>query len=491
MGFSGLNPEVLRELAASSDLVLRGVNDLARRAASIVSDHQLEECAGRLWAQFDEVHDELSALSRLSLRKATDMEQAASAGFGTALAARIVEGWDGAESDLPPGFLGLFAELLYIRRAINAGDDDEMAAWELAAVVARLSEMDADERAWVLSQLTDTELARLFHNVNSSEGFWVWPWGVEQREEFYELLECLPDDEAVRFALADVRTQVNDPEAQEALESLLASDGYRACSPDQKVALLSQARNYPNAKAIYNLERLAAKDWVRRDFDLEDFQRSAKLVAFLSHYPDGDQEIIDNTLDVLLAEDSPYRFDWWVPEEWDGVDAITLNGAIHFNQGLLDPGNMGVLESIPVDPDDHTSPDLESFLDDIVSTTVHETNHLVNPAEPGPTYRYFMEEYRAYYVAFMARHGRRPTRAEMQDTLILVLAGYRNIERALEDPVEGARIAAFVNQVLGTDQQPEDLVDYLVDTGVADGDEPAPVPVSVDGGPNNIDNSPS
>lgn len=89
----------------------------------------------------------------------------------------------------------------------------------------------------------------------------------------------------------------------------------------------------------------------------------------------------------------------------------------------------------------------------LLISVAHEVNHIVNNDSVAPTAEYFFEEYRAYYVGFVAENGRPPTRDEIVDRvrgLITATTGaYGRIGQALADPTEGPIMVAFLQQVLG------------------------------------------
>lgn len=470
MGFVGLDPDIMRELAARSDLVSRQAVDIAKRLANIISEHQLEDHAGGLSKQLDEVTGGMSSLADLSARKAAEMELAASGALGI------------GDAGSPAGYArigwpGRFVALLEIQRRIRAGGD-EMSVLEAIAVLGKLRELDPADREWVLSRLTDEEIETLFRALHASNG-WI---GDLMLQVLYDYIDELPPEEQVRFTQADVRSQITDPAARAAFDSMVASDGYAKATVDQQITLLSQARNYPNANSIHNLERLAAKDWAR-DFSLDDFQRSAKLIAFMSDCPEGDQEIINNTLDVFLDPDSDFRMTWTLMLNNVSGVADPVNGVFMLNVEYVEPGNGKLEDELP------SWADMDFIMDDVVRTTVHEVNHLLTPISAPQTFDRFMAEYRASYVDFVAGHGRPPTRAEMQGDIKKLLGNYDSLDRVTEDPVEGQKIADFLSEMFGVEVAPEDLLETIKAGGVVGRDELAPEPVSVDGGPNNLDNS--
>jgi hypothetical protein len=84
----------------------------------------------------------------------------------------------------------------------------------------------------------------------------------------------------------------SDTKLGSAIRSLLSDPDFGSLKPpEEKTAVLSQVANYPDARAINNINRMLAKDWFR-DQDLDNKQRSLKTIADLSSHQ-GDRTIID------------------------------------------------------------------------------------------------------------------------------------------------------------------------------------------------------
>ena len=87
-----------------------------------------------------------------------------------------------------------------------------------------------------------------------------------------------------------------DPAYAANVQKLVADPKFDALKPEEKTAVLSQVKNYPDAKAVENYQKLIQKDWFK-DQDLGDKQRSLKLVGRLSTHTTGDQTVLQNTLE--------------------------------------------------------------------------------------------------------------------------------------------------------------------------------------------------
>lgn len=250
------------------------------------------------------------------------------------------------------------------------------------------------------------------------------------------------DQSLVRQAL--LRSDTGDLQVAANLKSLIQSEAFGKLDADEQTAVLSQARNYPDARSIANLERLAGKDWFQ-DFDLGDTQRAAKMVAFLSQYDEGNREIIDNTLELFLAEDAPYTFDFTATRGYGSASGthfkinpahITAdNGMVDMSERSADRGELRV----------------------IGHTVAHEVSHLRN--EDGKRNRDTVEdfhvEYRAFYVGVMAQHDREPTVADVIDRLSIFVnrdGAYDHMSDILDrGDADAQDIVDYVNHILGRD----------------------------------------
>ncbi len=274
--------------------------------------------------------------------------------------------------------------------------------------------------------------------------------------------------EAIKLSKLDIGLLVNTTK-------LIGDPKFQSLNAQEKTAVLSQVKNYPNAKSVENLQKLLQKDWFT-SFSLADKQRSVKMVAFLSQHSAGDQTVINNTLDKFLAPGAPYSFDWNRAGSAYGSASGTN---FHFNRRYLPAGNNKV---------DTSNGDT---LHMVTHTVAHEVNHLVNNDRVSSSYRYFMAEYRAFYVGFKAENGRAPTRNEVIDRVQYLLTStsgaYDYIRRALADGTEGPKIVAFMKKVLGRNNVTQANAGSL---GVTHGNRAAPAPEKVDNtDPNNTNNS--
>lgn len=309
----------------------------------------------------------------------------------------------------------------------------------------------------------------------------------------------------------------DDPRAQRAFGELVTSSDYRSLSPEARVAVLNQARNYPDARSIHNLQRLCGRDWFR-GASLEDQQRFAKVIAFASQYEDGDARILGNTLDRILGDDD-FKLEWYdfEPEVVNGKTVTKsaeqrldydwlIFGA--YDRTKLDRGRVPAGNG-PIDASDKDQVAMA------VETLAHETNHHVNHdvRELGTngSYRDFVGEYRAWYVGYQAAHGHPPSVEEAYDRARGLLGvtggGYGPIGDTFRDVHSGdaKRMVAFLARLMGLDPATatrEQVLDpsniRILDASVASGLPPevvdpstaaAPPPETADADdPGNLDN---
>src|SRR5262245_56684303 len=129
-------------------------------------------------------------------------------------------------------------------------------------------------------------------------------------------LSKLPVEEQ-RMLLQAFDSAADRTKFADALKSLLRSPNFDILVPDAKTAVVNQIKNYPDDRSVRNIERMLAKDWLRGQA-LEDKQRSLKTIAYLSQHDKGSREVIDNTLDRLLAPGSDLKLRWADLEDADG-----------------------------------------------------------------------------------------------------------------------------------------------------------------------------
>lgn len=244
------------------------------------------------------------------------------------------------------------------------------------------------------------------------------------------------------LAMEGLRGAGANPRYAASLQTLIADPKFQALSADAKTAVLSQAKNYPDARATDNFRLALQKDWFGTQ-SLADQQRSLKLIGRLSTYDSGDRTIIDNTLNRFLSPSSDYKLVW--KEYSDPAGSVTYgsarDGTLWLNRSIVADGNARMVEN---DTTNHLA----------LSTTPHEVNHNINGDEVTNTFHYFEAEYRAWYVGFQAEHGRPPTSAEALDQRIewqfnTVNQYGRTAAEAMKDPAEAAKFYDFLSRLSG------------------------------------------
>jgi len=233
-----------------------------------------------------------------------------------------------------------------------------------------------------------------------------------------------------------------DPAYAANLKKLIEDPKFKTLKPAEKTAVLSQTRNYADAGAVANIERLLHKDWFRGE-SLDNKQRSLKTIGRLSQYPMGDRKVIDNTLDKLLGANSPIKLEWKkYPVEKDGTTFGDMgDNVLRLNKAKIPAGN----DSLPENDDtNHLALD----------TVPHEVNHHLNNDKVASTFHYFEAEYRAWYVGFKAEHGRVPNSQEAMEQRISWQLDPKSFYGkyaavALKNPKEAQKFYHFLESVTG------------------------------------------
>jgi len=248
----------------------------------------------------------------------------------------------------------------------------------------------------------------------------------------------------------NVHDGLNDPAAVAAFDKLVRSDDFKHLKPDTRVAVLSQVKNYPDDRSIENLEHLTGRSWFQ-DASLGDQQRSAKIIAFASQDPTGDATITNNALHSVLTNDhlnvqwgEPSTAGNGGPDKFLGLFWETGGSTINLRRDYIPDGN-GSLDGNPS----------AKFMSEYV--LAHEANHVLNRDEVGQSYRYFMAEYRAWYVGYEASNGRPPSQQECFDQAQSLVKSttdpYGEIHNAFTNmgSDESNKIVRFMARIIGAD----------------------------------------
>ena len=282
------------------------------------------------------------------------------------------------------------------------------------------------------------------------------PLTQEKISNALDLLSSMKDlSPAVRKGALDGLMAAHcDPAYARSFKKLLDDPAFKRLPDAVKTAVTSQAGNYPDAHTVGNLERLLHKDWFQTQ-QLDDMQRSLKTIARFSHNPQGNRQVIDNTLDKLLAPDSTFKLEWKSLKSKGGTlygeaddDVLTLN------RDLVNAGNDKMIEN---SRSNHLA----------LNTVAHEVNHLVNDDKVADTFDYFNAEYRAWVVGFQAEHNRLPTNAEAMGRIRTQFNHdpYKeSTDGALRNPAEAQKLFDFVKSVTGLDVNAHNVRHIVNDT---------------------------
>ncbi len=285
-----------------------------------------------------------------------------------------------------------------------------------------------------------------------------------------------PAAKETNLFLSAVATAKNKSATAIEMRNLLNAPAFAKAAPDVREALLTQCKNFPNDNSVKNLRHLTSATWFK-NMEINDKQRAAKSIAYLAEVaittPGSAQEaIINNTMARLLSDSIPLAF-VDVDDDFGGITigyAVPGQKGICINRALIPAGNglfpkknyyarRAALDTIP-----------------------HEVSHQVNGDNNSPNYRYFQAEYRAWYVGYVAEHGKPPTNQLAFERCVDLINLYPNIHEALFDKAEErAKMVAFMNQMVGLkDPHPEtrdELLSFLgKDVKNAKGESPIPDP---------------
>ncbi len=263
-----------------------------------------------------------------------------------------------------------------------------------------------------------------------------------------------------------------DPKRLDQAAALLASPMWSAFSGNRtqllglrtalQGAILAQAEHFREANTAADLARMSRTRWFSVLLP-EDQMRAAKLVAYASStLPRAtalQAEILKNTLDALLAapESVELRFDDMAPVDLGHREpprTVVLNRAVL-------SGDASVIESAGL-----TYSQAEHLA---VATVAHEVNHLINEVPWGQTFATFQDEYRAWFVGFIAQMGRFPNREEALGRCRSLFQNYVDIAAARTHKDEAEKIIVFM-QKFGDVEQTEDGWKLM------DPEGPAPLP---------------
>jgi hypothetical protein len=236
--------------------------------------------------------------------------------------------------------------------------------------------------------------------------------------------------------------------------------------PKTRSSMLSQLEHFPSLATGRYFVELARTPWFR-EMSPEDRVRSAKIIAFASSAISGStfedlgvsqRKIIENSVESLVGP-TP-RFDLVLRDLPFDEHETVAGQAVH-------PRTL-ILNRLAIPADDRPIAGVKQEHVALM-TLVHEVNHLANQIPEGPTYASFQDEYRAWFVAFVAFMSRMPTRIEGLTRVKELFANpsYADIQQALDGGGdEAAKIVAFMRG-FGRDLDTRDrIAAYQPDTNL-------------------------
>lgn len=279
----------------------------------------------------------------------------------------------------------------------------------------------------------------------------------------------------------------NDAAAMQALGALVGDPALQGCDAGTRRCVLAQAATFPEAEPLSALRRLPQAGWFG-PLGADDRARATRIMAFTGHIEHTaknaqQRTIIHNSLDKLLPPAATFSLAF--RDEAPHADGSRVlgwggGGVVTFNSHFIGAGTSGIEDS-------------EATRDLVVDTVAHEVNHNANHDAVAPTFRYFMGEYGAWRVGFIAGHGREPTRGECYDRAVFLLTrtdgAYDSIRHARVDlgpdgkpSAEGQQVIAFMNQFTDRALDVHDAasVNACVGLSVSRGDATGPAPVGRD-----------
>lgn len=256
-----------------------------------------------------------------------------------------------------------------------------------------------------------------------------------------------------------------------------------ALPPALQQAVLRQLELHAARRVARDLVRMLQARWWPA-LPPDDQIRAARVVAHVSARAGGmpheepepcARTILDNTLDSILPPHGSLELRFDDLPRHEGVLVA----------GLCRPPHTVVLSRGAIASSDARLGDGDPLeLRVGLATLVHEVNHLHNLTPVGPTYEAFADEYRAWWVDFVAHVGRWPRRLEALARCqeLLGSPAYAELGQALHDGSEhGARIVDFMRG-FGPVARPCDV------RGMQAQDELGPAPLPRPRG--NLDNAP-
>lgn len=259
-------------------------------------------------------------------------------------------------------------------------------------------------------------------------------------------------------------------------------------APRVSQALSACAASYGTEGVNNRLSSMLKTRWFRR-LRKDDQIRATKAIA---HFASMERDATDpfhrtlmtNTMDHVLNPSGRIRLRF-------GLEFSSASGTAGLRTITLKRSSISA-DPIPL----KNEPDLSAMLSAFrvaIDTLTHEVNHLRNPALVAPTFKYFMDEYRAFYSGHLASQGYRPTAREAYQWILTLVgpnSAYPVLKRALrkntsswpqQPSQDAARIIGFINRFAAKSMSSQDpnsanAAVKLLPSGLSDPGAPAPLP---------------
>lgn len=184
-------------------------------------------------------------------------------------------------------------------------------------------------------------------------------------------------------------------------------DATNSFGKENKQKFISSLILYRNSRSIEILDKLNSFEWFKKNTN-EDKLKLFMLINFLSLRAESSQldiqsELLNNSLEIILKGNLPV-----IMEEMKNAHGAAGRNQIYINNG-----------------EEHYHAFNSTFSHLSLHTICHEINHLLSGQKVEASPKYFEEEYRAWYVGFIAEYGRKPNKLEAAERSAFLLTYYK------------------------------------------------------------------
>ena len=224
-----------------------------------------------------------------------------------------------------------------------------------------------------------------------------------------------------------------------------------------QLSILDQSNHYYDPHTDQYLLKMIRTEWFL-GMDAPDQLRATKLIALLSSKLEdatfeeegvSQREIVEATLDALFPPSGTMAIRF---EDLPLENGVGMTGYPEFPSTV-------VLNRNAVTADDQLAGhreggNVEAWV--ALKTVPHEVTHLRYPTDPEPTYEAFMDEYRAWFNAWVVAHESFPPKSEALAWIenLLTEPRYAYIAEAARTPGPREEIEVFLGNF---SREPEDL----------------------------------